>query len=131
MESPALYALLADGMVLAHFLVVLFIVLGFAAILAGRFLNWNWVFNSKFRYTHLAFIGFVVLQTWLGRLCPLTVWEQQLRIKAEQDGYTESFIQHWLHRLLFFEAESWVFGLVYTIFGALVVVCWYIDRKRL
>ncbi len=131
MDNPVLFAALADGILVTHFLVILFIVVGFIAILLGRILNWHWVYNRTFRYTHLAFIGFVVVQTWLGHLCPLTVWEQELRLKAGQEAYGESFIRHWLHEILFFDAEPWVFGLVYTVFGSVVIGCWYADRKRL
>ena len=37
-----------------------------------------------------------------------------------------SFVQHWLHRLIFYQAEAWVFTLSYTVFGALVILAWYL-----
>ena len=131
MDSPGVYAALADLVLIVHFLIVAFVVAGFAAILLGRRRDWPFVYQRWFRLAHLAAIIIIVLQAWLGRLCPLTVWEQQLRSLAGQAAYGESFVQHWLHRLLFFDAPLWVFGLLYTAFGAAVVYCWLADRERL
>ena len=33
-------------------------------------------------------------------------------------------MQHWVHRLLFYEASDWVFTLLYTAFAALVAWTW-------
>jgi hypothetical protein len=48
-----------------------------------------------------------------------------LRLKAGGEVYSGSFIAHWLHRLLYFDAPPWVFGLCYTLFGALVLASWW------
>jgi polyferredoxin len=75
-------------------------------------------------------IVIVVLQAWLGVLCPLTIWEMELRAKAGQGGYEGSFIQHWLETILYYNAPDWVFILVYTLFGALVLASWFLVRPR-
>lgn len=116
-----MYALLADTLLVLHVAIVLFVVGAQALVLVGGPRGWTWVRNRAFRFSHLALIGFIVLQTWLGRLCPLTIWEQQLRAAAGQAVHHESFIQHWLSRLLFVEAPWWVFVAVYTAFFALVL----------
>ena len=59
-------------------------------------------------------------------LSAFTIWENNLREKAEQATYAGSFIQHWLHDLIFYQAEAWVFTLSYTAFAALVVLVWYL-----
>ena len=112
------------------FCVRLFVVLGFVLILLGLLAKWSWVHNRKFRITHLAAIGIVVLQAWLGQLCPLTLWENDLRRLAGQSGYTETFVEHWLHKLLFYQAAPWVFTTIYTCFGLLVVLVWFLGRRR-
>jgi len=127
--APTLYSLLADAILVVHFAFVVFVVFGFVLILIGLAARWTWIHNRAFRITHLAAIGIVVLQAWLGRLCPLTVWENELRRLAGQPDYTESFIQHWLHQILFYQAESWVFTAIYTVFGALVVLVWFLGRR--
>jgi hypothetical protein len=124
------WQLLADSVLLIHFGVVAFIVVGFLLILAGLAAGWRWVRNRTFRIAHLVAIGIVIAQAWLGRICPLTIWENELRRRAGQDAYAETFVQHWLHRVLFYEAEPWVFTAIYTVFGALVVLVWLLERSR-
>lgn len=119
--DPTLAALLADLLLVLHAAIVLFVVGGFLAILAGAALRWRWIRNPWFRLAHLATIAFVVVQTWLGELCPLTVWEQALRHRAGQPAYEGSFIAHWLDRLLYVEAPWWVFVMAYTLFALAVL----------
>jgi len=122
--SSASAATLADAILLLHVGIVAFVVLGTMLILIGGWRGWRWVRGFKWRLVHLLLIAFVVVQTWLGALCPLTVWEQALRRRAGQVVYGESFIEHWLSRLIFFEAPWWVFVIAYTAFAALVLVAW-------
>ncbi len=121
--------MLADTILVIHFAFVVFVVSGFMLILVGLLARWSWVHNRKFRITHLVAIGTVVLQAWFGQLCPLTVWENELRHRAGQSGYTETFVGHWLHEVLFYEAAPWVFTTIYTCFGALVVLVWFLGRR--
>ena len=119
-------AILADAILVLHVLFVVFVVFGLLAIYVGRFLSWRWVRNRTFRILHLVAIGVVVLQSWLGVICPLTIWEMQLREMAGEVTYSGSFIQYWLHQILFFSAPDWVFILCYTAFAGLVLASWYI-----
>jgi hypothetical protein len=130
MNNAGLYSLLADALLVIHFAFVVFVVFGFVLILLGLLARWSWVHNRKFRITHLVAIGVVVLQAWFGQLCPLTIWENELRRKAGQSGYTESFVEHWLHEVLFYQAAPWVFTVIYTCFGVLVVLVWFLGRHR-
>jgi hypothetical protein len=67
-------------------------------------------------------IAYVVAQSFAGVACPLTDWENALRVRGGQAAYSEDgFIAFWLHRLIFFTAPSWVFTLCYTAFGLAVV----------
>ena len=129
MDSAALHGLLADTILVVHFLFVVFVVFGFMLILLGLMARWSWIHNRKFRITHLTAIGVVVLQAWFGQLCPLTIWENELRRLAGQSGYEETFVEHWLHKVLFFQAEPWVFTMIYTGFGLLVVLVWFLGRR--
>ncbi|HEV8694766.1 MAG TPA: DUF2784 domain-containing protein [Lysobacter sp.] len=122
--SPANAATLADAILILHVGMVAFVVLGTALILIGGWRRWQWVRGFKWRLAHLLLMVFIVLQTWLGELCPLTVWEQELRRRAGQAVYDESFIEHWLSRLIFFEAPWWAFVVAYTVFAALVLATW-------
>jgi len=129
--SPELLILLADAVLAMHAGFIAFVVVGQAAILVGIALRWRWVRGLWFRVLHLGAIGFVVLQAWLGVMCPLTVLEGSLRRAAGQAGYDElGFIATWLRRLIFFQAEPWVFTTAYTAFGALVVWTWWVAPPR-
>jgi hypothetical protein len=130
LNDPLLYSALADGILLLHFLVVLFVLAGLAAGLC--WLAWRqprWAVSPWFRYAHLGAVAIIVLQAWLGRLCPLTLWENALRQSAGQPVYEESFVQHWLHGLLFYDLPFWVFTAAYTLFGAAVLWVWWRTSK--
>jgi hypothetical protein len=130
MESQALYSLLADAMLVTHVLFVVFVVLGLILVFVGGYLLWQWVRNPWFRVTHLLGIGVVVVQSWFGVICPLTIWEMELRSKAGETIYEGSFLTHWLGELLYLEAPWWVFVACYTVFGGLVLSSWFLVRPR-
>ncbi|MBL8476504.1 MAG: DUF2784 domain-containing protein [Methyloversatilis sp.] len=119
------YRLLADAVLLLHFGVVVFVVAGLAAIVFGNLRGWRWVNGLWFRLAHLAAIGVVVVQSMLGRLCPLTVLESWLREQAGGAAYDRSFVEHWVQRVLFHEAPFWVFTVAYSVFGPLVLAAWW------
>ena len=129
MNDARLYSLIADTILVIHFAFVVFVVFGFMLILTGLLARWSWIHNRIFRIAHLAAVGFVVLQAWLGQLCPLTIWENELRRRAGQSDYSETFIEHWLHEILFYQAQPWIFTTIYTGFGALVVLVWFLGRR--
>lgn len=130
MDAARAYALLADAVLALHAGVVVFVVGGFLAVVAGNLLGRRSVNAMAFRVAHLAAIGVVVLQSWLGQVCPLTVLESWLREQAGQTTYAGSFIAHWLERLLFYDAPPWVFTTVYTLFGLAVAAAWWIFPPR-
>jgi hypothetical protein len=112
-------ALLADIVLVTHFLFVVFVVGGLAAIWVGAALNWTWIRNFRFRAAHLAAIGFVVAESLVGILCPLTVLEDALR---KAGGPESSFIRRWVSRLLYYDLPEQVFTAVYVLFGLAVVL---------
>jgi hypothetical protein len=121
-SDPAFWA---DALLVVHVLVVVFVVGGQALILLGGWRGWAWIRSPAFRLTHLVTIAVVVLQAWLGRLCPLTMWEQDLRRAAGQAVHEQSFVEFWLARVLYLDLPWWVFVVAYTAFGALVVWSWW------
>lgn len=122
--SPATAAQLADALLALHVGIVLFVVGLLPLVLLGGALGWRWVRHFGLRLTHLGLMAFIAAQAWLGQLCPLTVWEQDLRRIAGQASYGESFIEHWLSRLLFWDAPWWVFVAAYTAFAVWVALAW-------
>ena len=130
MTQATLYLLAADVILLVHVLFVVFVIAGLVLILFGRFRNWSWVRSPGFRLAHLLAIGVVVLQAWLGRICPLTIWEMALRERAGDATYEGAFIAHWLQSVLYYDLPAWVFTLAYTVFGGLVLASWIWVRPR-
>ncbi len=125
------YQLLADLVLVMHFAVVAFVVGGLVMVLAGNRLGWRWVNGWWFRMSHLGSIAFITAQAWLGQSCPLTILESWLRVRAGASGYSKTFIEHWLHRAIFYEAPFWVFASGYTLFAVLVLaVWWYFPPNR-
>ncbi|HEV2294258.1 MAG TPA: DUF2784 domain-containing protein [Tepidisphaeraceae bacterium] len=115
------YRIAADVVLVLHTAFIAFVLFGLIVVFIGMAKRWEWVRNFWFRVAHLAAIAYVVVQALFGLVCPLTTLENNLRVRGGERAYSEGgFIQHWLHQLIFFDAEPWVFTLCYTAFGLLV-----------
>ncbi len=123
--EPTTAARIADALLALHVGVVVFVVALLPVVFVGAAFGWRWVRHFGLRLTHLGLMLFIAGQAWLGRLCPLTVWEQDLRRIAGQGNYTESFVGHWLSRLLYWDLPWWGFVAVYSAFAVLVVAAWW------
>jgi hypothetical protein len=117
---------LADLILFAHAAVPLFIVGGLAAIALGAWRRWRWVRNRTFRLLHAGLMAIVLAQAMLGRLCPLTIWEHDLRVRAGQTnaGEPEGFIAYWVSHLLYIDAPPTFFIALYALVMALIVIAW-------
>lgn len=108
---------LAELVLLLHFAYVVFVVGGLPLIWLGNALGWRWVRNWWFRVLHLAAIAFVAVEAVVGVMCPLTVLEDVLRPGEERGA---SFIQRWLHAIMFWDWPLWVFTAIYIAFTVVV-----------
>jgi hypothetical protein len=120
--DPESCLLLADVIVVLHFAIVLYVILGQVVVLAGWLLRWQWVRNRWFRLSHFALIAFVATQACFGQLCPLTIWEYELRELGGQPIEHSSFIAYWAHELLFIDVEPEALTVPYVVFALLVLV---------
>ncbi len=128
MDFSSLYLYAADLVLFSHLLFVAFVVFGLLIVFAGKAYSWSWVRNPVFRLLHLSAIGIVVVQSWFGLVCPLTTLENLLREKAGTMTYEGTFVSHWMRTLLYYDAPNWVFAVIYTGFGLLVLASWYYVR---
>jgi hypothetical protein len=119
------YRLLADIVLSIHFAIVAFVIGGLVLVVIGNWRGWKLVNAWWFRLAHLAAIGIVVAQAWLGVVCPLTTLESWLRVQANEPVYEASFVEHWVSRLIFYDAPAWVFTLGYTLFALAVIAAWW------
>ena len=117
------YLILADAILISHAMIIAFNLFSLPLIWLGHFCKWRFVRDFRFRAIHLLLIGYVALQAVAGVICPLTDWENQLRVKAGENAhYAGSFISHWLQRLIFYEADERIFTIAYVAFLALVML---------
>jgi hypothetical protein len=87
----AMIKLLADSLVLFHFLFVAFAVLGVLLVLRWRKLVW----------LHVPCALWAIYVEFSGRLCPLTEYENSLRKQAGEAGYSGGFIEHYILPVLY------------------------------
>jgi Protein of Unknown function (DUF2784) len=120
----------ADLILVVHVVFVAFVVLGLPAIWLGRRRGWQLTDSLAFRLAHLGAMAFVALETWSGINCPLTIWEADLRRAGGDIFYEGSFVEFWLHRILFFSAPTWVFQVAYTVFLVLIVLTYVLMPPR-
>jgi hypothetical protein len=64
------FLLLADGVAVVHAAYVAFVAIGFALIVAGLAMHWDWVRAFWFRVAHLGAIASYTLSHW---------WEAHVR----------------------------------------------------
>lgn len=119
--------MMADVLLVVHFLIAAFIVGGLLLVWIGAALGWRWVRNPWFRYLHLGAIAFVAAEALLGVMCPLTVWEDMLRGGIRAD----SFVGRWVRHFLYYQAPEWVFTAVYLAWTAatLLTLRWVAPRR--
>jgi Protein of Unknown function (DUF2784) len=119
--------LVADALLVVHFLIAAFIVAGLVLVWLGAALGWRWIRNAWFRYLHLAAIGLVAAEALLGIACPLTVWEDLLRGGVQP----ESFVARWVHRLLYYRAPEWIFTAAYALWtAATLLTLWLVPPRQ-
>jgi hypothetical protein len=127
-----LYLLLADLTLIVHAAFVAFVIIGLLLIWIGWFRGWTFVRNVWFRLAHLAAIGVVAAESLAGFVCPLTTWEDKLRLLAGGEvRYQGSFVQHWLHQVMFFDFDEKVFTVLYVFFFlAVALSLWLVPPYR-
>jgi len=119
--------MMADVVLIVHFLIAAFVVGGLLLVWAGAALGWRWVRNPWFRYAHLGAIAFVAAEALLGVMCPLTVGEDMLRGGVRAD----SFIGRWVRHFLYYQAPEWVFTAAYLGWTvATLLTLWRVPPRR-
>ena len=130
--SPKAAEFLGDLVMVIHFIYIAIVIFGLALILVGAVCRWQWVRNDWFRVVHLTMILVVVAEAMVGFECPLTTWENDLKEAAGLESHEGGFIASWMHEVIFYHADPWVFTLAYILFGGLVLLtfCLVPPRRR-
>ena len=121
---------LADAVVIFHAAYVAFVVIGFVAIVVGAIAGAGWARSFVLRAAHLAAILIVCVEAATGVICPLTTLENSFRLRAGATAYPADFVGYWVDRLIFYDAPSWVFALLYFGFASLVALSWWLWPPR-
>jgi hypothetical protein len=119
-------AVFADVILVLHFGIAAWIVLGLAALWIGGWCGWQWTRRPLMRTLHAFAILVVAVQSVVGVRCPLTVWEDALRgIRSDS-----SFVQRWIGRLLYYDLPDHVFTLTYLAAVAATALAWWVYPSR-
>ena len=78
--------LLADALVVVHFAFLLFVSGGGLLVLWRAWVAW----------LHVPAVLWAAWIEFTGAICPLTPWENALRLRAGQRGYRGGFIEHYI-----------------------------------
>lgn len=125
------YKLLADLIVVIHFIWIIFMLLGFLLTLQAFFYKRDFFKWFRFRIIHVLGIFYVALLSILGRYCPLTILENYLRSRYDPNlVYPGSFIIHYLEGLVYPQVNPLIiliptgFIAVFTVFAFILKPPW-------
>ena len=100
--------MLADSVVLLHFLWIVFLIVG---AWPGYYLHWV-------KYLHLGALTYSLMLQVFGWICPLTALEAWLRQRQSPEGnYHGGFIQHYVEKIVYLDVSP-----RYILAGTLAVV---------
>ena len=124
--------LLADFIVAVHAGYIVFVLLGQFLIWIGLMLGWAWVRNPWFRIIHVLAIVVVALEAVVGMPCPLTVWEDELRIAAGVPVQESTFVGRIAHALIRVDIpfDHWLLQSSYYIVAALILITFVLAPPR-
>ncbi|MCY3700741.1 MAG: DUF2784 domain-containing protein [Gemmatimonadetes bacterium] len=118
-----LYRVLADLVLVVHFLFIAFVV-------AGGFAAVRW---PRLAWAHIPCFAWGALIEFAGWICPLTPLENDLRVASGQAGYSGGFIERYLLPIIYpgaltREIQVWL-GLSVLALNA-VAYAWLLRRLR-
>lgn len=81
-----IYRIAADFVLMTHFAFIVLVVAG--GLVVYRYAWFAWI--------HIPAASWGAFVELTGRICPLTTLENFLRIRAGQEGYVDSFVEHYI-----------------------------------
>ena len=81
-----IYRVAADFVLVTHFAFIVLVVAG--GLMVFRYAWFVWI--------HLPAACWGAFVELTGRICPLTTLENYLRVNAGQEGYADSFVEHYI-----------------------------------
>jgi hypothetical protein len=72
-------------------------------------------------------MGIVLCESLIGMICPLTEWENNLRLKGGQSQiYATSFVKDWGHKIIFYDFSEQTFMIIYGCFFLFILLTFWI-----
>ncbi len=106
----------ADGLLVLHFLWVVFMLVGFPLALLLK--------SPALRLAHSAGLSFYLALAVLGWYCPLTVAETYFRRLSQPDfTYHGSFLASWIERIIYVENWGAPLELFYVLAALYLMLC--------
>ncbi len=143
------YIVLANVIIFIHVLYILAVLAGLILVPIGGWCGWKWVRCFWLRMVHFGMIAIVLLETVVGWRCPLTDWEDQLRLKGgvekrvlsvnpetgvetvRVDPAQDDFVGRCLNGILFPEnMPTWFYPALYFSIGTLIFVSLFVVRPH-
>ncbi len=119
---------MAELVLAAHLVVILFNVFGLVAVPVGAACGWRFVRIRWWRVLHLLSLAAVAVQAVAGRACILTLWQSELAGAATRPL---PLIVGWVNRLVYWNLPLWVFALLYVaVFGYTLGLFWLVPPRR-
>ena len=117
----------SEIVLLFHFCIFLFMVLGFFLIPLGYNQKWEWVKNRYYRLIHLILMGIIFIETILGFMCPLTILENFLRNDIEIDNKITQII----HQIMYWNLPTYQFIILYLLSLLYLIFLWFFFKPDL
>ena len=118
---------LADAVLVVHALFIVFAVFG--GLLTYKKGQWR----KPLLILHLACAAWAATVVIMGWTCPLTPLEQQLRLAAGQQGFSSSFVEHYLLALIYPDGLTrgvqMALGAGVVVFNSLVYGVFFLKRR--
>jgi hypothetical protein len=115
------YKVLADIVVLVHFLWILFLIFG---------VFWG-MRNQKVKVIHISALAFAILIQAFNWYCPLTHLETWFRAKHDPTlSYTGSFIPHYVEKIVYIALPSSLIFVLSIFLGGISLWLYLKEKKR-
>ncbi len=117
----------AASVLALHLAVIGFNLFGLVAIPLGAWRGWRFVRVAWWRWLHVLALGAVAGQALIGRVCFLTLWQDQLAGHAGRGPLIARFVD----RLIFWPLPLWVFAVLYVaVWIYVLALLWWVPPDR-
>ncbi|CAN5850784.1 hypothetical protein BH11VER1_BH11VER1_14890 [soil metagenome] len=118
----------ADLVQLLHAIFGLFIFGGLTVALAGYLLRWRWTFALHWRLPHLLLTLYLAFRAYCSLPCPLSIWEDKLRISDSTLPAPVDFGHATLRLLAFRHLDASSFEKAILAFAMITVSLFLVQR---